>query len=103
MFELFWAVWTIPKVIYPAAESNGKSGLRWTLYSIILFFTVEISILAFYFYTYFAFLEKYKLPKHPEYFWLTYVIYVFALICGLLSVDSIRRFLIRKEEVYKSI
>ena len=102
MFELFWAVWTIPKVIYPVAAANGKSGLKWTFYSIILFLMIEISILALYFCVYFAVSEGYGLPNHPEHFWLTYVIYVSALLIGLSSVDFVRRFL-SKEKIYKPI
>ncbi len=103
MFELVWAVWVIPKVIYPVAEANGKSGIRWTLLSIGIFFSIEAIILASYFYVYFSMLERYKLPKKPEYFGWTYVAYVTALLCGLLSVDLVRRHLGKKEEGYKTI
>ena len=103
MFELFWAIWVIPKFIYPIAKANGKSGIRWVFFTILIFLITEISIVGSYLYVYQNISSSYKLPENAEYFWMTYLVYVVALITGFLSVELVKRFLSKKDKMYKSI
>jgi hypothetical protein len=103
MFEIIWAVWVIPKVIFPAAKASGRNGILWVFYSIIIFFSTEAFILISYFAIYPFISNTFQLTQKAERFWGIYLTYFIALISGLLIIDRIRRYLGDSKKVYKPL
>ena len=96
MIELILAIFVIPKTISPIAKESGRSGIRWTFICITVFWAVEIGIASSYFFIYNLLAIFYRLKQAPPQYWLAPFVYIIAMVCGLLSVDIIRRRLSRE-------
>jgi hypothetical protein len=96
VIEIVLLIWIIPKIILPLVKAQGRSKALWLLLAFSVFLATEFFVVSIYFFTFELLTLFFGWLQEPGKFWLTSFVYVLALVCGLTSVDMIRRYLCKQ-------
>ncbi len=96
MIELLFLLLFLPQRMSALAKARGRSALAWTLAAIGAWLGAEVLIIFIWLIVHTLGAELWGWPEDIEKQPITFVVYVIALVSGLVSADLVRRRLTSK-------